>query len=111
MEMQSGAHVLNGSTTSFSFSGGGGGEIVLDENRFRGTIVGFAASDTIDLRAMSWAQSPHIVSYNSNNNMLTVAAGTDTAKLTILGAFAQANFQLADDHSGGTLIQYHSTGP
>jgi hypothetical protein len=40
-----------------------------------------------------------------------VAAGTDTAKLQFMGTYAQANFTLADDTHGGTLIHFHSTGP
>jgi autotransporter passenger strand-loop-strand repeat protein len=102
LEIASGGHAA-GAQVAFS---GTTGELVLDENRFKGTIAGFNASDTVDLKAMSWAQNPQVVSYV--NNTLTVSAGTDTARLQFLSVQAQANFQLADDGHGGTLIQFHS---
>jgi autotransporter passenger strand-loop-strand repeat protein len=41
--------------------------------------------------------------------LATVTDGTHTAKLAMLGNFAQANFQLGNDGYGDTLITYSAT--
>ncbi len=41
---------------------------------------------------------------NAMSGTLTVTDGTHTARLTMLGSYVAANFHLADDGHGGTLV-------
>jgi hypothetical protein len=37
---------------------------------------------------------------------LTVSTGGSQAQLTVLGSYTTGDFALADDHAGGTLVQF-----
>ena len=68
-------------------------------------ILDFATSDTIDLL------SSVATTLSYANGALTVDKGTtQIAKLAIKGSYTTANFKLASDGHGGSLISYVATG-
>ena len=98
------------------FANSSGGELVLDDTKFRGKIAGFTGSgatisdsDAIDLGTVASATATLAYAGTTLSGTLTVTDGTHTAKLAMLGNFAQANFQLGNDGHGDTLITYSAT--
>jgi hypothetical protein len=76
----------------------GGGSLVLDSNKFRGKIAGFAEPDTIDLTAIAYVSRTTTPGYAGNNlsGTLAVTDGTHTAKLTMLGQYVVEQFSLSE---------------
>ena len=110
------AIVLSGGIASGGMTIHSGGIAILSGGQASGNAL-IQSGGTLELfgdavlsggvKAMSWAQSPHVVSYMGNT--LIVSAGADTARLQILSVAAQANnFILTSDGHGGTLINFHS---
>jgi autotransporter passenger strand-loop-strand repeat protein len=102
LEIASGGSVLS-STIAFA----GGGSLVLDDTRFRGKIAGFdSLAETIDLVAIAYHSGTTTLGYTGNalSGTLTVTDGTHTARLAMLGNHAAADFTLADDGGGHTLV-------
>jgi autotransporter passenger strand-loop-strand repeat protein len=88
-----------------------GGTLQLDASRsFTGSIAGFASptgiTEQIDLRDISFAGAKATwTQVNNSSGTLTVANGSQTASLTLLGMYSTANFKLASDGAaGGTLV-------
>ncbi len=100
LEIKSGGLVLS-STMTFS-----GGELVLDDTKFKGKIDNFNSTDpdSIDLTAINFATMTLGYSGNSTSGTLSVSDGTHTMKLTMIGDFTAANFQATTDGGVGTLI-------
>ena len=74
-------------------------------------IAGFASpsgvTEEIDLRDISFGNRTKVSFQEANNDLsgtLTVTDGTHTANLTLLGQYSTADFTLASDGVGGTLI-------
>jgi hypothetical protein len=63
---------------------GGAGELSLASNSLGATIVGFGASDTIDLTALGFGSSTKA---SFSGSTLTVANGANHAALTFGGAY------------------------
>ena len=61
-------------------------------------------AETIDLTTVDFATATLGYVGNSLSGTLTVTDGTNTARLAMLGSYVAANFHLADDHHGGTLV-------
>ncbi len=102
LEIASGGGVMS-STISFA----GGGTLMLDDTKFRGKVAGLdSPAETIDLVAIAYHSGTTTLGYSGNtlSGTLTVTDGTHTARLAILGDHALANFTLADDGHGGTLV-------
>jgi autotransporter passenger strand-loop-strand repeat protein len=106
LEIARGA-VVNSSTFTFS----GGGTLVLDDTKFRGTISG-TTEFAIDLTTLAFHTGTTTANYapNSSNTggVLTVTDGTATARLTMLGQYSTANFSVHDDGSHFTLLTFGS---
>jgi autotransporter passenger strand-loop-strand repeat protein len=90
-----------------------GGILQLDASQnFPGFIVdGFASpkgvTEEIDLRDITFDKHTKLSFTEASNNLsgtLTVTDGTQIASLTLLGQYSTANFKLASDGSGGTII-------
>ena len=78
---------------------------MLSGTTFRGKIAGFdSPSETIDLTAVNFASATLGYVGNSLSGTLTVTDGTNTARLVMLGSYVAANFHLATDGHGGTLV-------
>jgi autotransporter passenger strand-loop-strand repeat protein len=100
LEIESGGAVAS-STITFA----GSGSLVLDSTTFRGKIAGFdSLAETIDLTTVSFASATLGYTGNTLSGTLTVTDGTHTARLAMLGSYVAANFHLADDTHGGTLV-------
>ena len=93
---------------NISFAAGSTGELVLDSTSFSGQISGFGTTQSVDLAGINYAAGV-TMSYASSgrrnsSGVLTITDGTHTEKLTIEGSYTLANFKLASDGSGGTLL-------
>ena len=82
-----------------------------DDTKFRGKIAGFTGSgfsdsDKIDLATVAFGSTTSLTYAGST---LTVTDGAHVARLAMIGTYAQANFQMANDGSGYTLITYSLT--
>ena len=92
---------------SFAFAGGGGTLRLDDSQHFAGTVAGFAAGDLLDLSDIAFGSGTAVAFQEASGNtsgMLTVSSGTQVANLTLLGQYTAAQFQLAPDGHGGTLV-------
>jgi hypothetical protein len=83
------------------------GMLKLDQpSSFSGEIFGFtgdgtlAGSDQIDLKGINF----NTVHDGNANGVLTVTDGTHSAGLNFNGTYVIANFKLADDGNGGTIV-------
>ena len=89
-----------------------GGDLQLDFSQgFNGTIGGFASpvgvAEEIDLLDIAFSAGTSVKFTEAAGNTsgtLTVSDGTHTASLTLLGQYATANFALASDGHGGTMV-------
>jgi hypothetical protein len=95
-----------GSTTTSNITfGAGGGTVTFDAaSTLTGklSVTGFTLGDTIDLADIKYSGSGPTLTFNKG--VLTVSDGTDVAKLNMVGNFTLANFHVAPDGSGGTLL-------
>jgi hypothetical protein len=108
MGIQSGATLqLSGpavATQTIVFDNGANTLALADAAKVAGRILDFATGDAIDLLGNAATK----LSYASG--ALTVSNGsTLVAKLAIKGSYTTANFKLASDTHGGSLISYAAT--
>ena len=93
-------------SASVTFQGSTGSLILSDPSAFTGEILGFtgngtlSGSDQIDLEGINYSTAHE--SYA--NGVLTVTDGTETVTLDFGGSYKRANFRLASDGSGGTIV-------
>jgi hypothetical protein len=106
--------VASAATIDFVNGSGTTGNLVLDDSKdFSGQIIGFtgdgtvANSDSIDLKDIKFATATETYTENSagTGGTLTVADGSNTAKINFTGNYVLANFKFSADASGGTLIR------
>jgi len=107
LEVTSGGTV--GGVTPVTFAAGGDGTLKLDASSgFKphfGPIAGFAGQDKIDLSDIAFGNQTTLgYQGNSTSGTLTVSNGLHTAHLLLLGQYAAANFAIASDGHGGTLV-------
>jgi autotransporter passenger strand-loop-strand repeat protein len=101
---------IGGPSAPVSFSSAGG-TLQLDASRsFTGLIAGFASpagiTEAIDLRDITFAGAKATwTQVDNSSGTLTVANGSQTASLTLLGMYSTTQFKLASDGAaGGTLV-------
>jgi autotransporter passenger strand-loop-strand repeat protein len=98
-----------------SFATSGGGTLQLDQAisyaSAGAAVSGFALGDFIDFRAVGFTSGAtsatwnQIVSSGANaSGTLTVASGSVSADITLLGQYLQGNFKISNDLHGGTLL-------
>ena len=84
------------------------GTLALDDSQsFAGTIAGFGAENQIDLGDIGFSTNSTLAYTPNNGNTggeLVVSDGTYTANLALLGQYSAANFAVAGDGHGGTLL-------
>jgi len=101
-------YVHTGGTLTDVTFGGASAKLVLDQSStFSGTIAGWQDSAELDLGDIAFGESTSFgYAANSENTagVLTVTDGTHTASLLLLGQYSAANFALASDGHGGSLI-------
>ncbi len=100
--------VASGQTVTFS-PDSDGDLILADALAFEATIVGFAATDTIDLKNIVFATAK-LVSYTenpgANGGVLRVTDGTHTNLLTFSGNYVLGNFADEKDSSGHAILTF-----
>jgi autotransporter passenger strand-loop-strand repeat protein len=92
-----------------TFASGASSLLQLDGSRlFAGTIAGFGQSDELDLADIAFNPATTTLGFSeSANNLggtLTVSDGSHVASLALLGQYMAAQFSMASDGHGGTLI-------
>jgi autotransporter passenger strand-loop-strand repeat protein len=98
-----------GGATPVTFTSGGDGTLRIDASAsFQphfGPIAGFAGQDKIDLSDIAFGNNTTL-GYQGNNTsgILTVGNGVGAAHLLMLGQYTAANFAIASDGHGGTLV-------
>ncbi|RXT36746.1 hypothetical protein [Bradyrhizobium betae] len=107
-----GAHGLEyvhtgGTLTDVTF-GGASAKLVLDQSSaFSGTITGWQDSAELDLGDIAFGEHTSLAyAANAGNTggTLTITDGSHTAALHLLGQYSAADFALAADGHGGSLI-------
>ena len=70
------------------------------------TISGFHLGDYIDLKGLGFTGDVTSANYvgNTTSGVLTVTSGAQSVSLNLLGQYVTANFTLANDGAGGTLL-------
>ena len=99
------------SSENVAFLAGSTGKLLLDQaTSYTGQISGFGTNtnQSIDLTDLDFAAGVRVVGYAPNSGktagVLTVTDGTNTAELQLNGTYTLANFNVASDDNGGTLI-------
>ncbi len=93
------------STQSITFGNNSNGLVLENPSTMTGHILDFATGDTIDLLSKAATK----LAYASN--VLTISNGTTlVGKLNIIGKYTTANFKLATDGHGGSLISHVASG-
>ena len=86
------------------------GQLVLDNSTsYTGEISGFGAntSQSIDLSDLNFTagiQMNYVPNSGNTGGVLTLTDGTNTANLELEGGYTLANFVIANDGDGGTLL-------
>jgi autotransporter passenger strand-loop-strand repeat protein len=104
--------VQAGGTASVSFDNVNGGVLQLDASQsFVGDIARFASppfvTEEIDLRDIAFGPNTKLAFIEAptgTSGTLTVTDGTHIADLTLLGQYSTADFHLASDGHGGTIV-------
>jgi hypothetical protein len=101
--------IAQSSSENASFLAASTGQLVLNQaTGYTGTISGFGTTQSIDLTDINFAAGVK-VSYESNSRrntsgVLTITEGTQTIRLELEGTYTLANFHVASDGDGGTLL-------
>ena len=101
--------VAQSSSEGVDFLSKSTGQLVLDlASSYTGDIAGFATTQSIDLTDIDFAAGVTI-SYASSNKrntggVLTISEGANTVRLDLEGSYTLANFHVASDGNGGTLL-------
>ncbi len=88
------------------------GELVLEQNTFKGTIQDFGGQDFMDLTKIKFiGQGPDatpatFTQTNGAGGQLQVAHGSHIADLHLAGTYATANFALQSDGVHGTTVTF-----
>jgi hypothetical protein len=103
------ATIEQASSESVAFVSNSTGQLVLNQaTGYTGEVSGFGTTQSIDLTDLDFAAGVTI-SYASSNRhnsagVLTITEGTQTVHLDLEGSYTLANFQVASDGNGGTLL-------
>ena len=101
--------IAQASSENIAFLSNSTGQLVLDQAPgYTGQVSGFGTAQSIDLTDVDFAAGVKI-SYASNNRrntsgVLTITEGTTTTHLDLQGSYTLANFHVASDGEGGTLL-------
>jgi autotransporter passenger strand-loop-strand repeat protein len=107
LEIVSGGSV--GSST-MTFAANGGGVLELDDaQHFGGAVAGFGQPDRIDLRDIAFGSGTTLSFTQAAGNTsgtLAVSDSVHTANILLIGQYATAQFTLAGDAHGGSVVGY-----
>ncbi len=83
------------------------GELVLEQNTFKGTIQDFGGQDFMDLSKIKFiGQGSNATTATFANGVLQVAQGNHIADLHLAGTYTTANFALQSDGAHGTTVTF-----
>ncbi len=83
------------------------GELVLEQNTFKGTIKDFGGQDFMDLQKIKFiGQGAGETTATFANGVLQVAQGSHVADLHLAGTYTTANFALQSDGVHGTTVTF-----
>jgi len=78
---------------------------IADSDNFIATISGLSDDDEIvDLMDIDFSKATLGYSGNTMSGILTISDGMDTAQLRLIGQYTAANFHMASNGAGGTLV-------
>ncbi|MCP3401461.1 hypothetical protein [Bradyrhizobium sp. CCGB20] len=101
-------HVHTGGTLTDVTFGGASARLVLNQSSaFSGTVAGWQDGVELDLGDIAFGETTSLAyAANAGNTggTLTITDGTHTASLQLLGQYNAADFALAADGHGGSLI-------
>jgi hypothetical protein len=101
--------IATASSENVAFVGNSAGQVVLDQApSYTGQISGFGTTQSIDLADINFAGGV-TMSYAPSNRrntsgVLTIKEGSNTVSLELEGSYTLANFRVASDGNGGTLL-------
>jgi autotransporter passenger strand-loop-strand repeat protein len=106
VDIMSGSSV-GGSTITFASSAGG--VLELDSSlAFTGLVAGFSKPDEVDLRDIGFVSGTTHATWTqkttSSGVLAVTGGGSDIARLRLLGQYVTANFLVASDKHGGTVV-------
>jgi len=90
----------------------GAGELILEQDSFKGTIRDFGGQDFIDLTKMKFighganTTTETFTQTSAAGGILQVAQGTHVADLHFAGTYTTANFALQSDGTHGTIVTF-----
>jgi hypothetical protein len=91
------------------------GVLQLDQSSsFSGTVAGFAGQDRIDLADIAFGSHTSLAyqaDSTGDGGTLSVSDGLHAASVMLLGQYAAANFALAADAHGGTVVTTAAVQP
>jgi autotransporter passenger strand-loop-strand repeat protein len=97
-----------GTASGVTFGAGYAGLVLEQSSALTGSISGWQANDFIDLVGIQFDTAGTTLAYAANGDntagALTVSDGTHVATLHLLGQYSAADFAIASDGHGGTLI-------
>jgi len=97
-----------GTASGVTFGAGYAGLVLEQSSAFTGSISGWQDNDFIDLADIQFDTAGTSLAYAANGDntggALTVSDGTHVATLHLLGQYSAADFAIASDGHGGTLI-------
>ena len=83
------------------------GELVLEQDSFKGTIQDFGGQDFMDLTKIKFiGQGPDATTATFTHGVLQVAQGSHVADLRLTGTYTTANFALQSDGMHGTTVVF-----
>ncbi len=95
-----------GATDAQVITFNGAGMLILDhqdEGDFSGTVGGFGAGDTIDLKALGYSGSGESAAWTQTSDaggVLTISNGTQSESVNLAGTHSASDFALTSDGSG-----------
>jgi T5SS/PEP-CTERM-associated repeat protein len=93
---------------AITFSGAAGELSLGDAIHYTGKIRGFSDGDKLELEDIAYNAGKTKLTYvpNAGNTggLLSVADGTHTARLTLIGSYKKSDFKLSADPDGGTRV-------
>ena len=101
-----GAAAIEGpSSQSVAFAGSSGTLTLEDAQGFTGQISGLSGSDAIDLADISYGADTQVTFLgNAAGGTLTIADGTDSAKIALVGDYLSSTWDLSGDGHGGVTV-------
>jgi hypothetical protein len=84
----------------------GAGALALAQSSYSGIVVGFGASDSLDLRAFAYARGDQAV-FSGHTLTVETATGSKLISVQLGGAYASGDFLVTHDAGGHVLVNFN----